>query len=71
MQKGTKGGSPPGPGSGPGPMESQRCPAGEEQRTGTAGRVTIKEENLDQAYLDDVNEIIRKDLTGVHARGQT
>nr|XP_043895160.1 nuclear factor of activated T-cells, cytoplasmic 2 isoform X2 [Solea senegalensis] len=34
-------------------------------------RVTVKEENLDQAYLDDVNEIIRKDLTGVHARGQT
>ncbi|XP_028265781.1 nuclear factor of activated T-cells, cytoplasmic 2 isoform X2 [Parambassis ranga] len=34
-------------------------------------RVTVKEENLDQAYLDDVNEIIRKDLTGVPARGQT
>ncbi|CAN9515627.1 unnamed protein product [Ophioblennius macclurei] len=34
-------------------------------------RVTVKEENLDQAYLDDVNEIIRKDLTGVQARGQT
>ncbi|MED6289462.1 hypothetical protein CHARACLAT_002984 [Characodon lateralis] len=40
--------------------------AGDAQR-----RVTIKEENLDQAYLDDVNEIIRKDLTGVQARGQT
>ncbi|XP_066521548.1 nuclear factor of activated T-cells, cytoplasmic 2 isoform X2 [Hoplias malabaricus] len=26
-------------------------------------RVTIKQENLDQAYLDDVNEVIRKDLT--------
>uniref|UniRef100_A0A3Q2CT91 Nuclear factor of activated T cells 2a n=1 Tax=Cyprinodon variegatus TaxID=28743 RepID=A0A3Q2CT91_CYPVA len=37
----------------------------------TQRRVTIKEENLDQAYLDDVNEIIRKDLTGVQARGQT
>ncbi|KAM3871864.1 nuclear factor of activated T-cells, cytoplasmic 2 [Diretmus argenteus] len=35
------------------------------------GRVTVKEENLDQAYLDDVNEIISKDLTGVQARGQT
>ncbi|XP_068997944.1 nuclear factor of activated T-cells, cytoplasmic 2 isoform X1 [Embiotoca jacksoni] len=36
-------------------------------------RVTVKEENLDQAYLDDgeLNEIIRKDLTGVQARGQT
>ncbi|XP_033826077.1 nuclear factor of activated T-cells, cytoplasmic 2 isoform X2 [Periophthalmus magnuspinnatus] len=34
-------------------------------------RVTVKEENLDQAYLDDVNEIIRKDLTGVHARGHS
>lgn len=34
-------------------------------------RVTVKEENLDQAYLDDVNEIIRKDLTGVQARGHT
>ncbi|XP_029012799.1 nuclear factor of activated T-cells, cytoplasmic 2 isoform X2 [Betta splendens] len=34
-------------------------------------RVTVKEENLDQAFLDDVNEIIRKDLTGVQARGQT
>ncbi|KAM8864459.1 nuclear factor of activated T-cells, cytoplasmic 2 isoform 2-T2 [Spinachia spinachia] len=34
-------------------------------------RVTVKEENLDQAYLDDVNEIIRKDLTGVQSRGQT
>ncbi|XP_038131931.1 nuclear factor of activated T-cells, cytoplasmic 2 isoform X1 [Cyprinodon tularosa] len=39
----------------------------------TQRRVTIKEENLDQAYLDDgeLNEIIRKDLTGVQARGQT
>ncbi|XP_047426572.1 nuclear factor of activated T-cells, cytoplasmic 2 isoform X5 [Mugil cephalus] len=36
-------------------------------------RVTVKEENLDQAYLDDgeLNEIIRKDLTGVQARAQT
>ncbi|KAM6925535.1 nuclear factor of activated T-cells, cytoplasmic 2 [Xenentodon cancila] len=41
---------------------------GDAQRT-----VTVKEENLDQAYLDDgeLNEIIRKDLTGVQARGQT
>ncbi|XP_061076389.1 nuclear factor of activated T-cells, cytoplasmic 2-like isoform X1 [Conger conger] len=34
------------------------------------GRVTIKQENLDQVYLDDVNEIIRNDLT-VHGRDQT
>ncbi|KAM9856234.1 nuclear factor of activated T-cells, cytoplasmic 2 [Aulostomus maculatus] len=49
---------------GTGQMESP----GERQR-----RVTVKEENLDQAYLDDgeLNEIIRKDLTGVQARGQT
>nr|XP_057907216.1 nuclear factor of activated T-cells, cytoplasmic 2 isoform X2 [Doryrhamphus excisus] len=33
-------------------------------------RVTVKEENLDQAYLDDVNEIIRKDLTGVEGGGR-
>ncbi|CAL1606344.1 unnamed protein product [Knipowitschia caucasica] len=37
----------------------------------TDRRVTVKEENLDQAYLDDVNEIIRKDLTGVQARGNS
>lgn len=58
-QKGQqKGRTPPGAGQ----MEA----AGDGQR-----RVTVKEENLDQAYLDDVNEIIRKDLTGVQARGQT
>ncbi|XP_075898029.1 nuclear factor of activated T-cells, cytoplasmic 2 isoform X3 [Nelusetta ayraudi] len=36
-------------------------------------RVTVKEENLDQAYLDDgeLNEIIRNDLTVAQARGQT
>ncbi|XP_056279560.1 nuclear factor of activated T-cells, cytoplasmic 2 isoform X1 [Pseudoliparis swirei] len=36
-------------------------------------RVTVKEENLDQAYLDDgeLNEIISKDLTGIQASGQT
>ncbi|XP_010873459.1 nuclear factor of activated T-cells, cytoplasmic 2 isoform X2 [Esox lucius] len=54
-------------------VEAQRCaPTGEEQRPSLAGeRVTVKEENLDQMYLDDVNEIIRKDLTGVQARGHT
>lgn len=60
VQKGQqKGRAPPGTA---GPMEA----AGDGSR-----RVTVKEENLDQAYLDDVNEIIRKDLTGVQARGQT
>ncbi|XP_051563495.1 nuclear factor of activated T-cells, cytoplasmic 2-like [Myxocyprinus asiaticus] len=32
------------------------------QRTSSPVRVTIKQENLDQAYLDDVNAVIRKDL---------
>lgn len=59
VQKGQqKGRAPPGPGQMDAPGDGQR-------------RVTVKEENLDQAYLDDVNEIIRKDLTGVQARGQT
>ncbi|KAF7669482.1 hypothetical protein LDENG_00189620 [Lucifuga dentata] len=50
------------------PGTGQMETAGDAQR-----RVTVKEENLDQAYLDDgeLNEIIRKDLTGVQARGQT
>nr|XP_015220063.1 PREDICTED: nuclear factor of activated T-cells, cytoplasmic 2 isoform X1 [Lepisosteus oculatus] len=54
----------------PGQIDPQRCPA-EDQRETLPGRVTVKQENLDQAYLDDVNEIIRKDLTGVHGRGQS
>nr|XP_029520976.1 nuclear factor of activated T-cells, cytoplasmic 2-like isoform X1 [Oncorhynchus nerka] len=57
-----------------GGMEAQRCAPGEEQRASLpGGQVTVKEENLDQMYLDDgeLNEIIRKDLTGVQARGQT
>ncbi|XP_026188518.1 nuclear factor of activated T-cells, cytoplasmic 2 isoform X2 [Mastacembelus armatus] len=58
-----------------GPQKSRALPGtvpveapGDRQR-----RVTVKEENLDQAYLDDgeLNEIIRKDLTGIQARGQT
>ncbi|XP_027001053.2 nuclear factor of activated T-cells, cytoplasmic 2 isoform X2 [Tachysurus fulvidraco] len=55
----------------PGQVHPQRCSSAEEQRTSLPGRVTVKQENLDQAYLDDVNEIIRKDLTGVHGRAQT
>uniref|UniRef100_A0A1A8N655 Nuclear factor of activated T-cells, cytoplasmic, calcineurin-dependent 2 n=1 Tax=Nothobranchius rachovii TaxID=451742 RepID=A0A1A8N655_9TELE len=55
-------------------QQTDRTPSGTRQMEASGGvqrRVTIKEENLDQAYLDDVNEIIRKDLTGVQARGQT
>ncbi|XP_029362235.1 nuclear factor of activated T-cells, cytoplasmic 2 isoform X1 [Echeneis naucrates] len=61
VQKGQqKSRAPPGTGQMEAPGDGQR-------------RVTVKEENLDQAYLDDgeLNEIIRKDLTGVQARGQT
>ncbi|XP_072552270.1 nuclear factor of activated T-cells, cytoplasmic 2 [Salminus brasiliensis] len=54
----------------PGQADPQRRSPAEEQGASLPGRVTIKQENLDQAYLDDVNEIIRKDLTGVH-RGHT
>ncbi|XP_023122485.2 nuclear factor of activated T-cells, cytoplasmic 2 isoform X1 [Amphiprion ocellaris] len=61
VQKGQQKGRAP---TGTGQMEAP----GDGQR-----RVTVKEENLDQFYLDDgeLNEIIRKDLTGVQARGQT
>ncbi|XP_066528856.1 nuclear factor of activated T-cells, cytoplasmic 2 [Hoplias malabaricus] len=52
-------------------VDPQRCSPADEPRASIPGRVTVKQENLDQAYLDDVNEIIRKDLTGVHSRGQT
>ncbi|XP_028309310.1 nuclear factor of activated T-cells, cytoplasmic 2 isoform X2 [Gouania willdenowi] len=53
-------------------QQKERAPAGQADSSGDEPRrVTVKEENLDQAYLDDVNEIIRMDLTGVHARGQT
>ncbi|XP_060775330.1 nuclear factor of activated T-cells, cytoplasmic 2 isoform X2 [Neoarius graeffei] len=41
------------------PVEHQR----------TSSPVRVKQENLDQAYLDDVNEVIRKDLT-VHPGDQ-
>ncbi|XP_041954870.1 nuclear factor of activated T-cells, cytoplasmic 2 [Alosa sapidissima] len=52
-------------------MPKSSSPSSEEQSPSAPARVTVKQENLDQAYLDDVNEIIRKDLTGVHGRGQT
>ncbi|XP_076870038.1 nuclear factor of activated T-cells, cytoplasmic 2 isoform X2 [Brachyhypopomus gauderio] len=50
--------SPPGKSYAP----QQFGPPVEHQRTGSPARVTVKQENLDQAYLDDVNEVIRKDL---------
>ncbi|XP_018611179.2 nuclear factor of activated T-cells, cytoplasmic 2 isoform X1 [Scleropages formosus] len=53
-----------------GPANTLRGPAPEELAPAALEKVTIKQENLDQAYLDDVNDIIRKDLT-VHRRGQT
>uniref|UniRef100_A0A673J4J3 Nuclear factor of activated T-cells, cytoplasmic 2-like n=1 Tax=Sinocyclocheilus rhinocerous TaxID=307959 RepID=A0A673J4J3_9TELE len=34
-------------------VETQRCSSTDEQRTSVPGRVTVKQENLDQAYLDD------------------
>ncbi|KAG7472053.1 hypothetical protein MATL_G00104460 [Megalops atlanticus] len=37
----------------PGHIDPQRCPAADDQRPGLPGRVTVKQENLDQAYLDD------------------
>ncbi|CAL8368235.1 unnamed protein product [Lota lota] len=68
-----KGRSPPTPGAGQEqaaqePVAQEGVPALGDNRQ---RRVAVKEENLDQAYLDDVNEIIRKDLTAVQARGQT
>uniref|UniRef100_W5JZK9 Nuclear factor of activated T-cells, cytoplasmic 2 n=1 Tax=Astyanax mexicanus TaxID=7994 RepID=W5JZK9_ASTMX len=42
-------------------QQGSRSPV-EHQRTSSPARVTVKQENLDQAYLDDVNEVIRKDL---------
>lgn len=37
----------------PGQVHPQRCSSAEEQRASVPGRVTVKQENLDQAYLDD------------------
>ncbi|KAL0977908.1 hypothetical protein UPYG_G00163070 [Umbra pygmaea] len=39
------------------------------QREPVTGNVTVKQENLSQAYLDDVNDIIRNDLTS-HSKEQ-
>ncbi|KAK7884544.1 hypothetical protein WMY93_027667 [Mugilogobius chulae] len=53
------------------PPQQQKARASSDSPADPHRRVTVKEENLDQAYLDDVNEIIRKDLTGVQARGHS
>lgn len=37
----------------PGQVHPQRCSSAEEPRASLPGRVTVKQENLDQAYLDD------------------
>ncbi|XP_057686520.1 nuclear factor of activated T-cells, cytoplasmic 2 isoform X2 [Corythoichthys intestinalis] len=49
-------------------QQKDRAPPGGTP-TDRARRVTVKEENLDQAYLDDVNEIICKDLTDGPTQG--
>nr|XP_030144540.3 nuclear factor of activated T-cells, cytoplasmic 2 [Taeniopygia guttata] len=68
------------PGSYPGVIQQQAAPGpraakngpGSEQKDVLPAGVTIKQEqNLDQAYLDDVNEIIRKEFSGLPARSQT
>ncbi|KAI7794488.1 nuclear factor of activated T-cells, cytoplasmic 2 isoform X2 [Triplophysa rosa] len=39
-------------------VESQRCSSAEEQGSSAPGRVTVKQENLDQAYLDDGERVL-------------
>ncbi|XP_023652354.2 nuclear factor of activated T-cells, cytoplasmic 2 [Paramormyrops kingsleyae] len=51
------------------PLPEQKFPQPEDKKAAASGNVNIKQENLDQAYLDDVDDIIRKDMT-VHGRGQ-
>lgn len=56
----------------PGQRAAKNGPPGSEQKEVLPAGVTIKQEqNLDQAYLDDVNEIIRKEFSGLPARSQT
>ncbi|XP_077316657.1 nuclear factor of activated T-cells, cytoplasmic 2 isoform X1 [Lithobates pipiens] len=51
---------------------SKNIPPGADQKEILPSGVTVKQEqNLDQAYLDDVNEIIRKEFSGFPARNQT
>ncbi|XP_014844834.1 PREDICTED: nuclear factor of activated T-cells, cytoplasmic 1-like isoform X2 [Poecilia mexicana] len=57
---------PPSPADSPTPFpQSPAQPAGPPEAPEPAGRVSIKEEpqELDQMYLDDVNEVIRNDLS--------
>ncbi|XP_056404346.1 nuclear factor of activated T-cells, cytoplasmic 2 isoform X4 [Hyla sarda] len=50
----------------------KNCPPATEQKEILPSGVTVKQEqNLDQAYLDDVNEIIRKEFSVLPARNQT
>ncbi|XP_030068924.1 nuclear factor of activated T-cells, cytoplasmic 2 isoform X1 [Microcaecilia unicolor] len=54
------------------PRAGKHAPPAGEQKEALPGGVTVKQEpNLDQAYLDDVNEIIRKEFSGLPPRSQT
>ncbi|KAM6454916.1 nuclear factor of activated T-cells, cytoplasmic 2 isoform 7-T8 [Liasis olivaceus] len=46
-------------------------PVSDQKEMVSAGVTVKQEQNLDQAYLDDVNEIIRKEFSGLPARSQT
>ncbi|XP_070600714.1 nuclear factor of activated T-cells, cytoplasmic 2 isoform X5 [Erythrolamprus reginae] len=46
-------------------------PVNDQKEVVSAGVTVKQEQNLDQAYLDDVNEIIRKEFSGLPARSQT
>nr|XP_045012226.1 nuclear factor of activated T-cells, cytoplasmic 2 isoform X1 [Jaculus jaculus] len=69
------------PGSYPTVIQQQNAPSQRaakngppvsEQKEALPAGVTVKQEqNLDQTYLDDVNEIIRKEFSGPPARNQT
>nr|XP_020635179.1 nuclear factor of activated T-cells, cytoplasmic 2 isoform X6 [Pogona vitticeps] len=64
------------PSSYPTVIQQQRTvkngPPVNDQKEAVPAGVTVKQEqNLDQAYLDDVNEIIRKEFSGLPARSQT
>ncbi|KAK6319692.1 hypothetical protein J4Q44_G00109030 [Coregonus suidteri] len=52
------------------PTLAQRGPITGSQSGPVLEKVTVKQENLNQAYLDDVNDIIRNDLT-VHSKEQS
>uniref|UniRef100_A0A8C5WL21 Nuclear factor of activated T cells 2 n=1 Tax=Leptobrachium leishanense TaxID=445787 RepID=A0A8C5WL21_9ANUR len=50
---------------------SKNGPPVTEQKEQPSGVNIKQEQNLDQAYLDDVNEIIRKEFSGLPTRNQT